>query len=199
MTSILDQFENDLEATPTPEETVLPEVPEIVKKTRKPRVNKKLVIDESNPETEERREQLSILAVLGTISNYTGVKMSLGDVKKLPAKDVEKYFNRYQITLGNQVASGLIDTALEAGVTLVSYVLPIDDKQELCNDIKKDELVKQELINAAGLVVLKGGRFVALASGLIKIAKHIDFSSISKGKEDEIDKFIQDTVDKTLE
>ena len=33
--------------------------------------------------------------------------MSLGDVKKLPAKDVEKYFNRYQITLGNQVASGL--------------------------------------------------------------------------------------------
>ena len=87
MTSILDQFEsNDSEAIT--EETVLPEVevPDTVKKTRKPRVNKKLVIDESSPETEERREQLSILAVLGTISNYTGVKMSLGDVKKLSSK-----------------------------------------------------------------------------------------------------------------
>ena len=106
---------------------------------------------------------------------------------------------RYQITLGNQVASGLVDTALEAGVEIVSYVLPIDDKKELCNDIKSNELVKQELINAAGLIVLKGGRFVALASGLLQIAKHIDFSSLKKGNEDEIDKFIQDTVDKTLE
>ena len=149
--------------------------------------------------TEEKREQLSILAVLGTIDTYTGVKMSLGDVKRLSPKDVEKYYNRYQITLGNQVASGLVDTALETGVEIISYALPIDDKQELCNDIKKNELVKQELINAAGYIVLKGGRFVALASGLLQIAKHIDFSSFKKEPEDEIDKFIQDTVDKTLE
>ena len=196
MTSILDQFENDSEVIP--EDTVLPEASDTVKKQRKPRASKKLV-DENYAETEERREQLSILSVLGTISNYTGVKMSLGDVKKLSAKDVEKYYNRYQITLGNQVASGLVDTALETGVEIVSYVLPIDDKQELCNDIKKNELVKQELINVAGFIVLKGGRFVALASGLLQIAKHIDFASFKKNNEDEIDKFIQDTVDKTLE
>ena len=106
MTSILDQFENDKPEV-LPEETVLLEAS--VKKQRKPRVvNKKVVDDSITEETEERREQLSILAVLGTIDNYTGVKMSLGDVKRLTSKDVEKYYNRYQITLGNQVASGLV-------------------------------------------------------------------------------------------
>ena len=59
MTSILDQFEsNDSEAIT--EETVLPEAPVTVKKQRKPRVNKKLVVDDNSAETEERREQLSI-------------------------------------------------------------------------------------------------------------------------------------------
>ena len=125
MTSILDQFtSSDLQAVP--EETVLPEATDVVKKPKKPRVSKKLV-EENSDETEEKREQLSILAVLGTIDTYTGVKMSLGDVKRLPTKDVEKYYNRYQITMGQQVTGGLIETGLEAGIELVSYILPIDE------------------------------------------------------------------------
>ena len=63
--------------------------------------------------------------------------------------------------------------------------------------------------NAAGYVALKGGRFVALASGLLQIAKHIDISSINKKESvddinkkesvDDMDKFIHETVEKTLE
>lgn len=197
MESILDQYADDKLET-------IPEEPIVMDK--KPIKKRKLVNkDDNNTDIEEKREQLSILAVLGTIDTYTGNNMSLGDIKRLPSKDVEKYHNRYQVTMGNQVTSGLVDTALETGVELLSYAIPIDDKKDLCNDLKKNELVKQELNNAAGYVVLKGGRFVALASGLLQIAKHIDFKieieKIEKNDEsvDEMDKYIHDTVDQTLE
>ena len=129
-----------------------------------------------SPEVEEKREQLSILAVLGTIETYTGVKMSLGDVKKLSAKDVEIYYNRYQLIMGNEVTGGLVDMAIEGAAKVIDMVAPIDDKKELCEDLKKNDLLKHELNNAAGYVVLKGGRFVALGSCLMQIAKHIKFS-----------------------
>ena len=45
--------------------------------------------------------------------------------------------------------------------------------EALNEDLKNDDLVKRELSNFAGLLVLKGGRLVALASGLIKVAKHV--------------------------
>lgn len=40
---------------------------------------------------EERRESLAILASLGETKTYLGENMSLGDVKKLSSKDVDKY------------------------------------------------------------------------------------------------------------
>ena len=50
----------------------------------------------ANTDIEDKRESLAILASLGTAKDYLGVQMSLGDVKKLSPKDVEKYHYRYQ-------------------------------------------------------------------------------------------------------
>lgn len=131
---------------------------------------------------EEKRESLAILAVMGTSKDFTDVEMSLGDVKKLSSKAVEKYFNRYKAALGKQVTDGLVDSAISAASHLISYAIPIDDVEELIIDLKNDDLVKRELSNFAGLLAVKGGRFVALASGLFKVAKHIKLtSSVEKG------------------
>lgn len=197
MSSILDQYaDNKLETIP--EEPIVEEKKPIRK--RKSTVKK----DDNTADIEEKREQLSILAVLGTIESYTGQKMSLGDVKRLPPKDVEKYHNRYQVIMGNQVTGSLVDTSIEAATELASYILPIDDKDSLCSDLKENPMIRQELSNAAGYVVLKGGRFVALASGLLQIVKHVDFKNIvnkeSNEKEiNDFDEYIKDTVDKSLE
>jgi hypothetical protein len=169
MTSILDQYITDVEP--------IEEEPQKVKKVK---ATKKSF----DPDVEEKREQLSILAVLGTIDSYTGVTMSLGDVKKLSAKDVERYHNRYQVTMGNRVTNGLVSTALKATTEIINYLVPIDDKKELCKDLQGNELVKQELNNAAGYVLLKGGRFVALASGLLQIAKHVKIETVNQNNFD---------------
>ena len=122
---------------------------------------------------EVKRESLAILASLGTTEEFLGKAMSLGDVKRLTPKGVEKYFNRYKTVMGKKVTGGLVESAISAASVIISYVIPVDDVETLNEDLKNDDLVKRELSNFAGMLVLKGGRLVALASGLFKVAKHV--------------------------
>ena len=122
---------------------------------------------------ESKRESLSILASLGTAKEFLGVEMSLGDIKKLLTKDVEKYYLRYQTILGKQLSSSLVDSAVLAASKAVSMVVSIDDTEQLYQDLKSDEIIKRELSSFAGLLILKGGRLVALASAFFQVAKHV--------------------------
>ena len=130
---------------------------------------------EVDDDIEVKRESLAILASLGTTEEYLGSKMSLGNIKKLKPKDVEKYYNRYQAVLGKQVSGVLVESVIQASCLVVSYLVPIDDTKELSKDLHNDKLVKHELrlTNLAGPLVLKNGRLVALASGLFQVAKHV--------------------------
>ena len=58
--------------------------------------------------------------------------------------------------------------------------MPIDDTEELCYDLQNDELVKRELSNIAGLLVVRGGRLVALGSALFQVVRHIKFNRDSE-------------------
>ena len=135
------------------------------------------VKEDKTPDDDEdldtQRESLAILASLGSTEEFLGKAMSLGDVKKLSPKQVKKYFNRYKTVMGKKVSTGLVESAISAASVLISYVIPVDDVEALNEDLKNDDLVKRELSNFAGLLVLKGGRLVALASGLFKVAKHV--------------------------
>ena len=128
---------------------------------------------DSPDEMESKRESLSILASLGTTKEFLGVEMSLGDIKKLSTKDVEKYYLRYQTILGKQLSSSLMDSAVLAASKAVSMVVSIGDTEQLYQDLKSDEIIKRELSSFEGLLILKGGRLVALASAFFQVAKHI--------------------------
>ena len=130
-------------------------------------------------DVEYQKESLVILASLGTTKEYLGVEMSLEKIHKLSDKEVEKYFNRYQKVAGQKMANGLVDSAIKTATKVISCFLPIDDTEELCSDLQKDELVKRELSNIAGLLVVRGGRLVALGSALFQVARHIKFNSDS--------------------
>ena len=124
-------------------------------------------------DVEYQKESLVILASLGTTKEYLGVEMSLEKIHKLSDKEVEKYFNRYQKVAGQKMANGLVDSAISTATKVISCFLPIDDTEELCYDLQNDELVKRELSNIAGLLVVRGGRLVALGSALFQVARHI--------------------------
>ena len=127
-------------------------------------------------DVEYKKESLVILASLGTTKEYLGVEMSLEKIHKLPDKEVEKFFNRYQKVAGQKMANGLVDSAISTATKVISCFLPIDDTEELCYDLQNDELVKRELYNIAGLLVVRGGRLVALGSALFQVVRHIKFN-----------------------
>ena len=127
-------------------------------------------------DVEYQKESLVILASLGTTKEYLGVEMSLEKIHKLPDKEVEKFFNRYQKVAGQKMANGLVDSAISTATKAISCFLPIDDTEELCYDLQNDELVKRELSNIAGLLVVRGGRLVALGSALFQVVRHIKFN-----------------------
>ena len=135
---------------------------------------------DSPDDLESKRESLSILASLGTTKEFLGVEISLGDIKKLSTKDVEKYYLRYQTILCKQLSSSLVDSAVLAASKAVSVVVSIDDTEQLYQDLKSDEIIKRELSSFAGLLILKGGRLVALASTFFQVAKYINI-----GKQEE--------------
>ena len=137
-------------------------------------------IEGTDADVEEKRESLAILASLGTAKDYLGVQMSLCDVRKLTPKDVEKYYYRYQSVLSKQVTGGLVENAIKLASKVISHVIPIDDPDSLSSDLVQDEIVRRELTNAAGYLVLKGGRFVALASALFHVVSHVNFTMDEK-------------------
>ena len=127
-----------------------------------------------------QKESLVILASLGTTKEYLGVEMSVEKIHKLPDKEVEKFFNRYQKVAGQKMANGLVDSAISTATKVISCFLPIDDTEELCYDLQNDELVKRELSNIAGLLFVRGGRLVALGSALFQVVRHIKFNTESE-------------------
>ena len=137
-------------------------------------------------DVEYQKESLVILASLGTTKEYLGVEMSLEKIHKLPDKEVEKFFNRYQKVAGQKMANGLVDSAISTATKVISCFLPIDDTEELCYDLQNDELVKRELSNIAGLLVVRGGRLVALGSALFQVVRHIKFNRESENDRDAV-------------
>ena len=144
------------------------------------KTNQKFAI--SAGDVDFQKESLVILASLGTTKEYLGVEMSLEKIHKLPDKEVEKFFNRYQKVAGQKMANGLVDSAISTATKVISCFLPIDDTEELCYDLQNDELVKRELSNIAGLLVVRGGRLVALGSALFQVVRHIKFNRESENE-----------------
>ena len=139
-------------------------------------------------DVEYQKESLIILASLRT--------MSLEKIHKLSDKEVEKYFNRYQKVAGQKMANGLVDSAIKTATKVISCFLPIDDTEALCSDLQKDELVKRELSNIAGLLVVRGGRLVALGSALFQVARHIKFNRDSDSDSEAGDSEASETAGK---
>ena len=137
-------------------------------------------------EIEEKRESLRILVTTGASKEYLGKcymqdgkskEIEVCDIERFSSKSVEKFYFRYQTKLAKQVTGGLVESVIKLGAKTVSKFVPIDNPDSLSDDLVQDEIVKRELVNAAGYLVLKGGRFVALASALFHVVSHIDFSA----------------------
>ena len=137
--------------------------------------NDQVINTSDDDDLKSKREELSILACLGSTKEYIGMQMTLSDIHKLSEKDVEKYYKRYKMVSGKNLADGLIDPPLHLLAKLVNWCLSkygvIDDPEALVKDWKNNQLVKQWLSEISGSIVVKGGiaaTFIIIAITTIK-------------------------------
>ena len=74
----------------------------------------------------------------------------------------------------------MVDSSLQLVSKVISYIVPVDDIEALCDDLKNDDLVNREITNLVGILALKAGRLAALASGLFQVAKHIKINKLQE-------------------
>ena len=131
---------------------------------------------EEDRELEIKHESLVIFASMGGTTEYTGVELSVEDMKKLSAKDVEKYHLRSQAVTGKQLTAGLVENVINLGAQTLAHMPPstfVLDSEQFAKDWKKNELLKKELTISAGYLAFKGGRLLALTSALFDVVKNI--------------------------
>ena len=141
----------------------------VLKKLMKLKMNSNEIID-------DKKESLLILATLGVTKEYLGEELDVAKIHKMKNKDLEKYFNRYKIVQGKKVSTVLKSKGIKLGIKMISYFLPIDNQESLIADLESDELLSNEISNILGLLILKGGRSIALVSGLVQIANHVNLN-----------------------
>jgi len=65
------------------------------------------------------------------------VQLTQEQVKRLEAKEVEKYYKRYETYVGAKTTQTFVDSFISLYTSGVGIFLPINDIEALQNDLKK--------------------------------------------------------------
>ena len=109
--------------------------------------------------------------------------MTQDNVKKMSESDVEKYYKRYEAALASRFTETLVDGFLKLTCKAVGMAVKIDDTEKLHGDLKNDYIIQQELSSTAGLLSLKCGRLMAVASAVPHIVDHMVNETIDELKQ----------------
>ena len=124
-----------------------------------------------------QREKLAVLVSTGKLKEAIGVQLTHDQVKRLSDKDVQKYSKRYEAYIGNKTTEYLINSFIMLYSKGVGMVVSIDDVKKLQEKLNNDYIINQELSTLAGSLVLRFGRFLALANTALITAKHVKFET----------------------
>ena len=125
------------------------------------------------------KEQLNVLVSSGKCKEMIGKDLTHEQVTQLSEADVKKFYKRYEVALASKTTDAVADSAIKLATKLLGLVLPIDDVQQLQKDISDDYVIAQELKITCGWLSLKCGKLMALASGVLHVAQHIDLQELT--------------------
>ena len=77
----------------------------------------------------------------------------------------------------------LVDGLLKLTRKAVGMAVKIDDTEKLHGDLKNDYIIQQDLSSTTGLLSLKCGRLMAVASALPHIVDHMVIETIDELKQ----------------
>ena len=127
---------------------------------------------------EEKRERLLCVVASGQSKVFLGKDVTLDTVKKWNEKQVNLAFQIYETKFSSLVSENIINSFLDLSSKGLSYVAPVDSTQQLSDDLKKDFIVNSELRKVTGWVAYNFGPALAILSGGLITAKHLEWEKI---------------------
>lgn len=143
---------------------------------------------------DDLKEQLSILVSSGKCKEMIGKELTHDQVKKLSEEEVKKFHKRYEAALASKTTDAVADSAIKLATKLLGLALPIDDVEQLQNDIREDYVIAQELKITCGWLSLKCGKLMAVASAALHVAQHLDLKELTMSWSDFKKKKVPDQV-----
>ena len=100
-------------------------------------------------------------------------------------KDVEKYYKRYEDLLSSKTCDAMVDTFLQLSCKALAHFLYVDEGK-LPKDLNDNFMVKRELRMIVGGLSLKYGRYIAIASAALLIAKNVEVPLVNDKEKNSI-------------
>ena len=138
---------------------------------KKKKIDTATVVDDK---CEQYRSKLGCIVASGQSHAFLGKTFTLHDINNMSESDINKYYKLYESTYSTLVSDNIVDGFLNSSSKLASFVLPIDDANKLSDDLKSNFLLTSELKKLTGNLAYSFGPYLALMSGGLTVAKHID-------------------------
>ena len=152
---ILNKTLIDLGITDVQEETTVKKKGRTKKKQLE---NTEVINQEQNVRDENQKyysTQLSIVISSGRSKELLGKTISIKQIESMANEELEKLYKIYESNLAGRVSNIITASVIMIACKLINKTLPIDNANELENDLKNDYLLISELKNHRRLYVVK--------------------------------------------
>ena len=120
----------------------------------------------------QAKGDLEILAATGRTKDFLGKQFTLNDLEYLSEKEILKYHRIYQSALAVRVNDTFGKMAIKSYATLADWLLPIDNRETLYDDLRNDYILMNEIDRWTGWLSLRIGSWMAVASTSLITAGH---------------------------
>ena len=143
------------------------------KKQHKKDEKSNVVVVENTMTAIKRQQLCEVIAGGGAKEYLDNKKLTIEYIKEATEDEITNLHAIYEAKLGKQMKESISDTCLSLYSTAVTFALPIDDKEKLADELKKDPLITKTLgMFAANMYYNYGPILMPLVAAAITF-KHV--------------------------
>lgn len=129
----------------------------------------------------QKRERLCQVIAGGQAERYLGRALSLDQVDKLSASEIEKLYARYEMCLGASMSKTLGHAVLNMYSDLAAFYRPKINPSSLAADLEANPLVELGISRYSGSIYHMFGLYLAPFAALLITFKHCKFGEEEDG------------------
>ena len=133
-------------------------------------------IQQLSEQGQQAKRELEILVATGKSKDLTGKTLTFNDLDCMSEKDLLRFYGVYQSTVSSRVNDSFSKIFVKSYCSLANWLLPIENKEKLYDDLRNDYILNSELDRWIGWGCLKMGSFAALTSSTLITFNNCNFS-----------------------